>query len=86
MYFCPEVHRIKMFPRETFWYDPGDNTRILQDEGLGLCKLSKQALIPRLSRDFVAAGLSGLVLWPDRGDMPRGGMEPLTIVVSFLAV
>jgi hypothetical protein len=35
---------------------------------------------------FVGTGLSGLALWLFGGDIPEGGMEPLTIVVSFLAV
>jgi hypothetical protein len=36
--------------------------------------------------DFVDPGLSGLALCLSGGDMPERGMEPLTIVASFLAV
>jgi hypothetical protein len=40
----------------------------------------------KLRCDFVGTGLSGLALWLFGGDIPEGEMEPLTIVVSFLAV
>jgi hypothetical protein len=39
-----------------------------------------------MDSDFVDPGLSGLVLCLFGGDIQEGGMEPLTIVASFLAV
>ena len=39
--------------------------------------------LPCPSCDLVDTGLSGLALCLFGGDIPEGGMEPLTIVVSF---
>jgi hypothetical protein len=56
MPFCPD--RTKMFSREKFWCDPGDNTRILQDEGLGLLLAFKTGSYTKEPVDLPA------ILWP----------------------
>src|SRR5438105_3377737 len=88
MFLCPEVNRTKMFPRETFWCDPGDSTRILQDEGLGLLQTFKKGSYTKETfLRFCGPRIKWLGALACSGvDIPRGGMEPSTFVVSLLAV
>jgi hypothetical protein len=44
---------------------------------------SADTVAQALMRDLVDTGLYGLALCLFGGDIPEGGMEPLTIVISF---
>jgi len=52
--FLPGGQSHQNVSRETFWCDPGDNTRILQDEGLGLLQAFKTGSYTTRSRTTVA--------------------------------
>jgi hypothetical protein len=56
------------------------------DFAWGLCTYAANGARHRSGltfRDLLDTGLGGLALCLFRGDIPHGGMEPLTVVVSF---